>query len=225
MKINQKVGFYAAVTQTIIGYLYYFGYIIFMILFPPQDWTNIQDFAIQYTGLYKGILILLQILVFAQSFTVVFIALAIFYEVKEDKKILAHIGVIFGIVILVISSAHYYIQLTTIRLGIENNTLEGLELWAQFNFDSPISVINIMGWTLFFGISNSALGFCFNKGTKLEKWIRWGLLTNGSVCIITSILFALNLKIVMVIWIMGLFLTNYVYPLIAIKFRNEGAKN
>jgi len=57
-------------------------------------------------------------------------------------------------IFLVLASAHYYIQWTTVRLGIENNMLECLEHFAQFSFNSPISAINIMGWTLFFGISN-----------------------------------------------------------------------
>lgn len=214
-----KIGFWASLIQSFIGYIYLGMYIAFMIIFSSKPWTNIQDFALQFHGSYMIMLTIIQVLAFLQAFLFFIIAAVISYNVSERRRIIAKIGVYCAVIFLALSSIHYYIQWTTIKQGIDRSVLDGLGQFAQFNFDSPISVINILGWTFFFGIANIAFGFCF-KGTSKEKWLKYGFLINGICCVFTSILFAFGVKSVMFIWTAVLSLTWYVYPLLTSSFKN-----
>lgn len=214
-----KIGFWASIAQSVIGYLYLIVYVVFVIIFPPKPWGGVQEFVSQYYGLYIILITIIQVLAFMQSFLFLIISIVINYYISKRKKIVADIGLYCSIIFTTLSSAQYYVQWTSVRLGISNNTIEGLGQLIQFNFDSPISVINILGWTFFFGISNIAFAFCF-KRTSIGKWIKRGFLINGIFCLITSILFAIGMKSIMLIWTVFLVLTWYIYPLLAVSFRN-----
>lgn len=215
-----KMGFWASLLQSIVGYLYLIFYIVFTVLYPPLTWTNIQDFALNYHGAYATILIVLQVLAWIQSFLFFTIGVLLSQFVSPKKKAIVTIGLGCSVVFLALSSIHYYIQLTSVRIGIEKGLLEGLGQFVQFNFDSPISVINILGWTLFCGIACIAFAFCFKKSRR-GKWLKYGFLLNGIVSVLTAILFACGLTWTMLIWTFFISLTWYVYPILTLCFKRK----
>ncbi|WDV45105.1 hypothetical protein PV797_16495 [Clostridiaceae bacterium M8S5] len=218
--MTRKIGYWSTLMQSINGYLYLVVYIVFLTMFPAKPWNGVYDFVLQYKGMYKGLLVVIQILAFCQSFLYLIISLVINRYVSEKRKILANIGVCFAIIFLLLSSANYYIQWTSVRVGINKGALKGLEYLVQFNFDSPVSVLNILGWTFFFGISNIFIAFCFNNSIR-GKWVARGFLLNGLSCIITFILFAIGIKQIMLLWTTVLVITWYVYPIMTISFIEE----
>ena len=113
---------------------------------------------------------------------------------------------------------HYYIQWTTVNTSLASGKLEGLDLFVQANFDSPISTANIFGWTFFFGAANILYAFCFGE-TRREKLIKFGLLSSGFASVLAALLFALNFKIVMLFWTIVLVVTWYVYPVMLTYYR------
>lgn len=215
-----KIGYWSALFLSITGYLYAILYIVFLIMFPVKPWTNIQDFALDFKGTYMVILTSIQVVAFIQSFCFLILSIVIDHYVSENGKIISKIGQFCAAIFLTLSSIHYYIQFTSVRLGIVNGSLDGLGQFAQFNFDSPVSVINILGWTFFLGVSNISLGLCFRKIGK-GKWIKYGFLTNGICCIITAILFAVGIKSIMLVWTISLIITWYIYILITLSFKNK----
>ena len=48
----------------------------------------------------------------------------------------------------------YYVQLSTVRLTIAKGEIVGLEQWLQANPYSGVAAINMLGWTLFLGLSS-----------------------------------------------------------------------
>ena len=219
---GMKIGFWASLLQSIVGYLYVIVYIIFVITSPwlLNPWTGIADFALLYNGANAVLIIIIQVLAFLQAFFFFIIMVVISEKVTGERKTLVKIGVYCTVIFLALSSVHYYIQWTSVTSGILNGELEGLNLLAQFNMDSPVSMINMLGWMFFFGIANIILAFCFETGAK-RNWLKWGFLINGIICVISFIFYTIGLKSISFLWMISLIITWYTYPMLTVLFRKE----
>jgi hypothetical protein len=104
----------------------------------------------------------------------------------DDKKVLVRISVLFGIAFAILSSVHYFVQLTTVKINIEQGHFDGLEYLVQANPYSVMSSINMLGWTLFLGLSSFFI-FPVFKGDRLNKIIGYAFLFNGISCFLGGV--------------------------------------
>jgi len=81
---------------------------------------------------------------------------------------------------------------------------EGLEHFIQLNPDSVIVAINMLGWTVFFGLSSLFIVPIFSSG-KLEKVIKFSFLVNGIICILGAIgyVFEITILNILFFYVMG----------------------
>ena len=219
-ELDRKMGYWSVLALAIIGYLYALSYVAVVVLFPMKPWINIQTHIVEFTGAYKAFFTATQILAWLLSLAFLFVSVVIYRITTEHKKILSTIGLMFALVFLTLSSMHYYIQWAAVNRGIATGNLEGLSMFVQSNFDSPISALNVIGWTLFFGMADIFFAFCFDASRK-GKNIKFGLLLNGIVSVLTALLFVINFKIIMLFWTMVMVATWYVYPVMLSYFKNE----
>jgi len=121
-------------------------------------------------------------------FSLAYMILAVFfYEFTiAERKIFAKIGLIFSIMFALVSSVHYYVQISSVRFAIAEGEYSGLEHLIQSNPASALSSVNMLGWTLFLGLSCLFIyiGLFHKSGTK---GIRLGLLINAFSCIFGGI--------------------------------------
>jgi hypothetical protein len=118
----------------------------------------------------------LSMLAFAPTFVVLLNCL---HDVApDDKKILTRLSVHFGLLFAGLVSIHYFVQVTAVRLSLQNSQLAGLEQIVQANPFSAVSAINMLGFTLFLGLASLFAAFAFNNG-KWERLLRLALLLNG----------------------------------------------
>jgi hypothetical protein len=217
-QLTAQIGRWAAWAETVVGYLYLAGYVIFLSLFPVKPWTDVQAFASELGSPYFVALSSLQVLAFLQALLVLVLAIAVYDYAPPDRKILARLGIAFAVSFAVLSSMHYYIQWVGVRQSILRNDLTGLGLFVQFNFDSPISAANMLGWMLFYGLTTLCLAPIFGR-RHLEAWIRWGFLINGAGCIASAVLLAFGQKWVFLFWTVVVSATWFVFPLLGVLFR------
>jgi hypothetical protein len=217
-KLSAQIGQWAAWTQTIVGYTYVAVFIVLVTYFSVRPWTDIQTFASEIGSAYFLTLTGHQVLAFLQALLVLVLAITIYEYASPDKKILARLGIAFALAFAILSSMNYYIQWVGVRQSILSNDLTGLGLFVQFNDDSPMFAINMLGWTFFYGLTTLVLAPIFNHN-RLESWIRWAFIINGIGCIITAILLAFGQKWVSMFWILLVSITWYAYPLLGIRFR------
>ncbi|MDD3281084.1 MAG: hypothetical protein PHC83_05890 [Bacteroidales bacterium] len=145
---------------------------------PLFFWTNIEEY-IHYVNDYNQFFQYL-----AKSFMIIFslaymILAVFFYEFTfAERKIFAKIGLIFSIMFALVSSVHYYVQISSVRFTIAEGEYSGLEHLIQSNPASALLSVNMLGWTLFLGLSCLFIftGLIHNSGTK---GIRLGLLINA----------------------------------------------
>ncbi|MFO7538776.1 MAG: hypothetical protein R6X32_12090, partial [Chloroflexota bacterium] len=95
-----------------------------------------------------------------------------------DKKIFSRNSLSFGLMFAVLSAAHYFVQITAVRFNLSAGQFEGLVQVLQSNPHSAMSAINMLGVTLFFGLSSLFVAPVFT-GRGVEKVIRISFLLNG----------------------------------------------
>lgn len=119
------------------------------------------------------------------------------YEYADaGKKILARIGLHFGLAFAVLTGINYFVQLTAVRFNLAQGELQGLEQWLQANPISALSAVNLLGWTLFFGLSSLVVAPVF-AGGRLETVIKVAFLANGVFCLLAGIAYAFDLVVLL----------------------------
>jgi hypothetical protein len=137
-KLAAQIGSWAAWAETFVAYVYVVGYIALIAIFPIKPWTTIQAFSADLNTPYMAALTALQVMVFLQAILVLVLVTAIHDYTAPDKKILSRLGMAFAPSLSLLSSMNYYVQWAGVRQSILRGDLEGLGLFAQFNFDSPM---------------------------------------------------------------------------------------
>jgi len=219
-KIILNIGLWSAIiclTSFIVWIISFAGIAIQSPLFY---WTNIEDY-IQYINNNNQFFQYL-----AKSFMIIFslayMILAIFfYEFTiTDRKILAKIGITFSIMFALVSSVHYFVQISSVRFAITENEYSGLEHFLQSNPSSFLSSVNMLGWTIFLGLSTlfMYLGLIHRSETK---GIRLGLLINSISCIFGGIGYLFQIDLLTFVFInLGVGLAFFIITISSIRFIN-----
>ena len=71
-----------------------------------------------------------------------------------NHKTLTRLSLIFGALFTVLIAAHYFVQISAVRLQVAHGQTAGLEQFVQANAYGGLPAINMLGWSLFFGLSS-----------------------------------------------------------------------
>jgi hypothetical protein len=94
------------------------------------------------------------------------------------KKYYTKLAELFGIGFLTLICINYFVQISTVRMQIDLGQTNGLEQFIQANPISGMAAINMLGWTVFFGLSCVFAGLALGN-TKTEQVIKYAFLANG----------------------------------------------
>jgi hypothetical protein len=143
----------------------------------------------------------------------------VFYEfATTERKILAKIGIVFSIMFALVSSIHYFVQISSVQFAIAENEYSGLEHFLQSNPTSFLSSVNMLGWTLFLALSTlfMYLGLIPKSGTK---GIRLGLLISAISCIFGGIGYLFQIDLVTFVFMnLGIGLGFTIITISSIRF-------
>jgi hypothetical protein len=184
--LSCKIGYWASISLV-------FSFIIWLISFvgiaftsPLFIWSNLQDYLlyVKNHNQFFQHLARLFMLMFGPLFVVF---LSSFYElVPVRKQLHVRLGIYFALAFAILSSLHYFVQLSMVRMNILQKTTAGLESFIQANPYSFSSSINMLGWTLFLGISSAFMAQAF-AGSKLQVVIRYAFIGIAVSCLMSGI--------------------------------------
>ncbi len=160
---------------------------------PVFTWSGIGAYAAyvsQYSQVYKYIAQFMMI-VFGVSYLI--LTLSIFGCTPDEKKPLGKLSVFFALLFVAMISIHYFVQLTAVRMAFDKGVYHGFEHFVQGNPYSVMSAINMLGWTLFFGLSSLFAAFLMPTGTKPEKTARLFFFLNAAFCFLGGVGYALDI--------------------------------
>jgi energy-converting hydrogenase Eha subunit C len=184
--------------------VYTISFSFILLFFRIPTWTSLPDFVASTSGIWFPLYTSCQFLAFLTPPLFVLLVSSVHDNTSDEKKPLTRASLCFSLIFATLSSIHYFVQFTAVRLGILHGHIEGLEQFIQLNPDSVIVAINMLGWTVFFGISSLFMVPIFSS-SKLGKVIKFSFLVNGIICILGAIGYVFEIVILNVLffYIMG----------------------
>ena len=193
--LSYKIGFWSAILLALTFIIWIVCFVEIAMTSPLFYWTNLPDYITFFqtnSQTFQNIAKFFMLL-FGPIY-VVFINS--FYDYASDeKKVLVRLSLLFGIAFAVLSSLHYFVQLTSVRLNIEHGQFAGLEHFVQANPNSIMTSIDMLGWTLFLGLSSLFI-FPIFTGDRLNKIIRYAFIANGFSCILAGIGYVFQIDLI-----------------------------
>lgn len=141
-------------------------------------WTNFDNYiiSVQTTNqIFKHIAMILMI-VYGVCFVIQ--VCSIDEIAVGTKKYYAKLAELFGIGFLTLICINYFVQISTVRMQIDIGQTNGLEQLIQANPISGMAAINMLGWTVFFGLSFVFAGLALGN-TKIEQVVKYTFFLNG----------------------------------------------
>ncbi len=195
-RLSVQIGFWSALICALAFLAFAICFVAVLTTSPLFFWTDLSDYMayIQENGQFWASLARLCMLVFAPAFVIL---LAAIHDYSDDeKKVLSRISQSFGILFAAMISIHYFVQLTAVRLSIQQGQLTGMEQIVQANPLSAVSAINMLGFTLFLGLASIFLVPVFSGG-RTERVIRYAFLVNGICCLIGFLSYILQINVLL----------------------------
>jgi len=184
--LSYKIGLWSAILLTLIFAIWMICFTGIAMTSPLFYWKNLPDYLTYLHANNQSFqnVAKFSLLLFGPLYVLLINS---YYDYAEDnKKVLVRISLLFGVAFAVLSSIHYFIQLTAVRFNIGQGQINGLEHFVQANPYSIMSSINMLGWTLFLGLSSLFILPIFT-GDRLNKIIRYAFLLNGISCLLGSL--------------------------------------
>lgn len=181
-----KLGFWSALLAAVMFLIFTVCFILILATSPLFFWTDLPDYLLYVRDNNQTLAYVARFcsLLFAPLFVVVLNSL---HEiVPSEKQILTRNSLSFGLLFAMAIGIHYFVQLTAVRLSIQAGQTVGLEQVVQANPISAIAAINMLGWTLFLGLSSLFLVPIFGDG-RLQKIIKVAFLVNGVCCLVGGV--------------------------------------
>jgi hypothetical protein len=187
-----QLGFWSALLSVMTFVVYIVCFVAILVVNPLFIWTNFTDYVAYLQDHYTiwPDLARLMMLLFAALFVVL---LNVIYEYAHtEQRILARIGLSFGLAYAILAATYYFVQISAVRINLLAGTFDGLVQVVQANPYSALSAMNMLGWTLFLGMASLFVAPIFSGG-RLETLIRYAFLANGVICLLGGMAYGLDI--------------------------------
>ena len=183
--LSYNIGFWSSILLTLSFVAWIVCFTGIALTSPLFYWTNLSDYIVyaqSYNQVFQNI---------AKAFMLILgplymLLINSYYDYAEDKKVLVRISLLFATAFALLSSTHYFVQLSAVRLNILSGQINGLEHFVQANPYSVMTSIDMLGWTLFLGLSSFFI-FPIFTGNRLNMVIRYAFIINGISCMLAGI--------------------------------------
>jgi len=191
--LSARLGFWSALLGAATFAIFTLCFVIIATSGPLFRWTNLPDYldtVNRSSQLFKHVAQLCMLL-FAPLFVVLVNSVHDYAsgEQKALTRIATHLATGFAVLV----GLHYFVQLGPVRFSIRSGEVEGLAPFLQANPISVILGVNMLGWTLFFGLSSLFLAPVFSAG-GVERVIRISFLVNGICCLGAGLSYLLQIE-------------------------------
>jgi hypothetical protein len=183
--ISIKIGFWSALTLLSAFIIWIVCFVGIFATSPLFIWTNLEAYIVYFRSndqffqnLAKSAMLL-----FGPAY--VLLVNSFHDRANVERKTLSRLGLLFGLVFATLSCIHYFVQLSSVRINLERGITSGMEHFVQANPLSVMTSIDMLGWTLFLGLSSFFTALSMSENTRLGKWIRVAFYMNAISCFIS----------------------------------------
>jgi hypothetical protein len=189
-----RTGYFSALLLVILFLLWIVCFAGIAFTSPIFIWTNLEDYIHYVRTNYQFFQNLAKALMLLFGPVWVVLINSFYQTASSGNKANARLSLLFGLAFAIVSSIHYFIQLSTVRLGIAKNSTDGLLQLVQANPVSAMSAINMLGWSLFMGLSSLFLYFSIRK-ERNARTTGYAFLANALICLAGGLSYLLQIDI------------------------------
>jgi hypothetical protein len=182
-RLTLTLGFWSAVGILITFLVYTLCFVAITFTAPAFTWTNLPDY-LTYTASTNQVLkhvAQASMLLFGPLYLVTLNS--IHDLAAPNHKTLTRLSLLYGALFTVLIAAHYFVQISAVRLQVAHAQTAGLEQFIQANAYGGLPAINMLGWSLFFGLSSLFAAPVFSGG-RLERTLSIFFIINGVSCLL-----------------------------------------
>jgi hypothetical protein len=202
-KATIKLGYWTALGIAVAFSIYTAGYVTILAAYRIPQWTDTTSFAASINQPWFLLFTICQVMAFIVAPLYALLVNCLHEYARPEQKILARASSSFAIIFATLSSIHYFVQFGTIRQGMLAGNLQGLEQFIQLNPGSVIASINLLGWTLFLGISSWLIAPVF-AGNGVQRVIKIALVCNGIFCLAGATGYLLQIPALILLFFNGM---------------------
>ena len=191
-RTSLTLGFWSALLCLATFLIFTLCFLVAFTLPPVFHWTTMQDYLAYSNPASQPFKSTAQLMMLCFAPLYVILLSSLYDLAGAQHKPLARAALLMGTLFAGMIGLHYFVQLSTVRLGVAGGQTSGLEQFVQANPVSASSAINMLGWSLFFGLSSLLIAPVF-VGKGLQKLIRIVFLINGVCCLLGGVGFVLNI--------------------------------
>jgi len=180
--LTTELGFWASVVAALTFVSYTICFAAILATSPIFTWTSLADYLAydeSYGGPFRAAA-QVSMIIFALTFLVLLHAIR--ETAPAEQRVLARISTGFGALFALAVGTHYFVQLTAVRINVREGLTDGLEHFVQANPYSILSAINMLGWSVFLGLSSLFIAPVF-RARPVEPVIRAAFWANGLFCL------------------------------------------
>jgi hypothetical protein len=167
------------------------AFIMIAVSGPLFIWTDLESYVAYVRGGSTFWQDLARAMMLLFSPLLVVLLAAIHELAAGERRLLARIGLIFGTICAALIAVNYFVQLSTVRLSVAQGAVQGLEQVVQANPISAVAAVNVLGWSLFFGLASLFVAPVF-RGSRLARFISLCFWINGVMCLLGGIGYLLD---------------------------------
>ena len=190
-RLTIRLGFWSALLAAATFVIFTICFVAMFLNPPLFVWTNFADYvasARNNQSIFKS-LAQLMMLLFAPLYVI--LINSIHELAPAGRRVLTRLGLTFGSLFTALIGSFYFVQLSTVRLSVVKGQWGGLEQIVQANPYGALPALNMLGWTLFFGLSSLFLAPAVSGG-RLANAVRWLFVINGVMCLLGGVGYALE---------------------------------
>jgi len=191
-RLALRLGFWSALGAAAMFIAFTVCFVAVVLKPPLFVWTSFADYVVYARNDQRVLKSIAQLtmLLFAPLYVALINSL---HELAPaEKKAATRLGLACGVMFAALSGGFYFVQLSAVRLSVAKEQFAGLEQVVQANPYSALSALNMLGWTVFFGLSSLCVAPAF-AGSGLVKAIRWLFVVNGLMCLLGGIGYVLEM--------------------------------
>jgi len=193
-RLCSKIGYWSSLVALALFIIYMVSFVAILVINPLFTWKDMPDYIahVQTHNQFFKYLAQGAMLLFSVFFLI--ILTSILEVVQGERKLLARVANHFGIAFVVTTAVHYFVQISAVRLNILAGETEGLLQFVQEYPISGMAAINMLGWTLFLGLSSLFVALVFS-GKGVRNLIRYALLSNAVICLLGGAAYVLDITL------------------------------
>lgn len=191
VSLTAQIGFVSAIMAITAIAVYMVCFFAILVVNPITVWSTFDAYLAQQRAYNQSFIYAAQATMLLFPLLYLLMVNCVHDQTPVTQSVLTRAACALALGFAVLAGMHYWVQISAVRLNLNKGTTDGLIQFIQAKPDSALAAINMLGWTVFFGLSQLTLAPAIS-GRRLNRALRLVLVVNGVNCLLGGVGYLLD---------------------------------